>query len=143
MRQPAPFPEAVIASNAKLFLDLFLDTWSAVPDAFTDEAYREYLRCFSDPETVRAMCADYRGVKLDLEHDDADRGSKLSCPVMVLWAGNMPKRPGWQTGQALDMLSVWRARADDVRGHSLDCGHFIPEERPDELIAELLDFLPA
>ena len=142
MRQPAPFPETVIANNAKLFLDLFLDTWSADRDAFTDEAYGEYLRCFSDFETVRAMCADYRGVKLDLEHDDADRGSKLSCPVMVLWAGNMPKRLGWQTGQSLDMLSVWRARADDVRGHALDCGHFIPEERPDELVVELLDFLP-
>ncbi|MDP6833487.1 MAG: alpha/beta hydrolase, partial [Alphaproteobacteria bacterium] len=43
---------------------------------------------------------------------------------------------------SLDMLSVWRARADDVRGRALDCGHFIPEERPDQLIVELLDFLP-
>ena len=62
MRQPAPFPETVIANNAKLFLDLFLDTWSADRDAFTDEAYGVYLRCFSDFEPVRAMCADYRGV---------------------------------------------------------------------------------
>lgn len=143
MRQPAPFPETVIAGNAKLFLDFFLDCWSADLGAFVDEAYAEYLRCFSNPETIRASCADYRGVKLDLEHDDADRGAKLSCPVLVLWAGNMPKRPGWQTGTSLDMLSVWRARADDVRGRALDCGHFIPEEAPEALIAELLDFLPA
>ena len=143
MRQPAPFPETVIAGNAKLFLDFFLDRWSAVPGAFTDEAYAEYLRCFSNPETIRASCADYRGVKLDLEHDDADRGTRLSCPVLVLWAGNMPKRPGWQTGSALDMLSVWQARAEDVRGRALDCGHFIPEEAPEALITELLDFLPA
>ena len=143
MRQPAPFPETVIAGNAKLFLDFFLDRWSAVPGAFTDEAYAEYLRCFSNPETIRASCADYRGVKLDLEHDDADRGTRLSCPVLVLWAGNMPKRPGWQTGSALNMLSVWKARAEDVRGRALDCGHFIPEEAPESLITELLDFLPA
>ena len=89
------------------------------------------------------MCADYRGVKLDLEHDEADRGKMLSCPVLVLWAGNMTKRQGWQTGENLDMLSVWRARAADVRGRALDCGHFIPEERPRELVSELLDFLPA
>ncbi|MDP6707094.1 MAG: alpha/beta hydrolase [Alphaproteobacteria bacterium] len=143
MRQPSPLPETVFSNNAQLFLDFFLDAWSADRSAFTDEAYQEYLRCFSDPETVRACCADYRGVALDLEHDAADRGTKLACPVLVLWAGNMPRRPGWQTGQALDMLSVWRARADDVRGRALDCGHFIPEERPDELVAELLDFLPA
>ena len=143
MRQPAPFPETLISSNAKLYLDFCLDTWTAIPSSFTEEAYAEYLRCFSNPETVRATCADYRGVKLDLEHDDADRGSKLACPVLVLWGGNMPKRPGWQTGQNLDMLTVWRKRADDVRGRSLNCGHFIPEERPEELIAELLEFLPA
>ena len=143
MRQPAPFPETLIGNNAKFYLDFCLDTWTAVPGSFTDEAYGEYLRCFSDPETIRATCADYRSVVLDLEHDAADRGRKLTCPVLVLWGGNMPKRPGWQTGRNLDIMTVWRKRADDVRGRALDCGHFIPEEMPAELIHELLDFLPA
>ena len=53
----------------------------------------------------------------------------------------MPKRPGWQTGGGLDMLTVWREHADDVRGKSLPCGHFIPEEMPDEALAEVLPFL--
>ena len=53
----------------------------------------------------------------------------------------MRKRPGWQTGKSLDILSVWRERAHDVQGKPLDCGHFIPEERPEELVAELLPFL--
>ncbi len=141
MRQPPPLPETVFSANPKLFLDFFLDQWSAVPDAF-DGAYGDYLRCFSDPETVRAMCADYRSVALDLEHDAADRGRKLACPVLALWAGTMPKRPGWQTGAKLDMLDVWRGRADHVQGRALDCGHFIPEEAPDELLEELLAFLP-
>jgi len=141
MRQPSPFPETLIAGNAKLFLDFLLDHWTAVPNAIDGEAYAEYLRCFSDPDTIRAMCADYRAVALDLEHDRADRGTKLSCPTLVLWAGKMPKRPGWQTGASLDMLNVWRMRANDVRGRALDCGHFIPEEAPDELLAELLPFL--
>ena len=87
------------------------------------------------------MCADYRGVALDLEHDNEDRGKLLSCPVLVLWGGKMSKRPGWQTGQNLDMMTVWQKRASDVRGKPLDCGHFIPEERPDELVAELFTFL--
>ena len=141
MRQPYPFPETLIADNPKLFLDFLLDQWTAVPDAFDEPAYAEYLRCFSDPDTIRAMCADYRAIELDLEHDRDDREAKLACPVLVLWAGRMPKRPGWQTGASLDMLSVWRARAHDVRGRALDCGHFIPEEAPEELLSEVLPFL--
>ena len=142
MRQPPPLPETVFSANPKLFLDFFLDQWSAVPDAFDEAAYRDYLRCFSDPETVRAMCADYRAVALDLEHDAADRSRKLACPVLVLWGGDMAKRPGWQTGAKLDMMEVWRGRAEEVKGRALDCGHFIPEEAPDDLLAELLAFLP-
>ena len=141
MRQPSPLPETIFSADPKLFLDFFLDTWSAIPNSFTDAAYNEYLRCFSNPETVRAMCADYRSVALDLEHDQADRGKKLSCPVLVLWGAEMAKRPGWQTGKHLDMMTVWRQRADDIRGKPLPCGHFIPEEKPEELVAELSRFL--
>ena len=111
MRQPSPLPETGFSGNPKLFLDFFLDAWTAVPDSFTQEAYDEYLRCFSDPDTVRAMCADYRAVALDIEHDQADRGALLDCPVLVLWGAEMSKRPGWQTGKDLDMMTVWRQRA--------------------------------
>ena len=141
MRQPSPLPETIFSANPKLFLDFFLENWTSVPNSFTEPAYKEYLRCFSDPETVRAMCADYRSVTLDMEHDDADRGVKLSCPVLVLWGSDMSKGPGWQTGQNLDMMSVWRVRGLNVRGKALECGHFIPEEKPDELVSELFDFI--
>lgn len=143
MRQPAPLPETLIGNSAKAYLDFLLDQWTAVEGAISEDAYREYLRCFSDPETVRATCMDYRSIKLDLEHDEADRGRKLKCPMLVLWAGNMPKRPGWQTGGNLEMLATWRDRAEDVRGQAIDCGHFLPEEAPEETTELLLDFLLA
>jgi haloacetate dehalogenase len=31
--------------------------------------------------------------------------------------------------------------ATDVRGRALPCGHYIPEESPDELLAQVLPFL--
>ena len=141
MRQPAPFPETMIGNSAQVYLDFIFEHWTAVEGAITEEAYAEYWRCFSDPETIRGTCADYRAIELDLQHDDVDRGRKLACPVLVLWAGHMPKRPGWQTGGGLDMLSAWRERATEVRGRSLPCGHFIPEEMPEEALAEVLAFL--
>ena len=143
MRQPAPLPETLIGSNVKVYLDFLLDRWTAVEGAITEEAYEEYLRCFSDPETVRGTCMDYRSIELDLVHDAEDRGRKLKCPMLVLWAGQMSKRNGWQTGKSLDMLTTWRERAEDVRGRAIDCGHFLPEEAPDETAAELLAFLMA
>jgi haloacetate dehalogenase len=143
MRQPAPFPETLIGANPKLYLDFLLDNWTSVEGAITAEAYDEYLRCFSNPDTIRATCADYRGVVLDLQHDTVDRWRKLACPVLVLWGGVMPKRPGWQTGSSLDMMTVWKQRADSVSGKGMNCGHFIPEERPEELVSELLVFLGA
>ena len=104
MRQPAPFPETLMGNNAKMFLDFLLEQWTAVEGAITEEAYAEYLRCYSRPETVRGACMDYRSIEIDLVHDEEDRGRKLDCPVLVLWAGNMPRRPGWQTGAKLDFL---------------------------------------
>ncbi|WP_260326405.1 alpha/beta fold hydrolase [Streptomyces sp. TLI_185] len=39
-------------------------------------------------------------------------------------------------------MEIWRAYADDVTGAEIpECGHFIPEERPEVLPAHLRDFL--
>ncbi len=141
MRQPSPLPETLIGNSTRAYLDFLLERWCAIDGSITSEAYEEYLRCFDNPETIRATCLDYRAIELDLQHDEADRGRKLTCPVLVLWGCNMAKRPGWQTGASLDMLTVWRERATDVRGKGLDSGHFLPEERPAETTAELLAFL--
>ena len=80
MRQPSPFPETLIGNSPKLFLDFLLEQWTAVDGAITPEAYDEYLRCFSDPETLRCMCLDYRSIALDLVHDEADRGRQDRLP---------------------------------------------------------------
>jgi haloacetate dehalogenase len=137
MRQPYPLPETLIGNSARFYFDFLMERWCATEGAITPEAYAEYARCFCTPDGVRASCAEYRAVELDLKHDEADRGRKLECPVVVLWGANTAKRPGWQTGKKLDILSVWRERAQRVRGRGLDCGHFVPEEKPDELLAEL------
>jgi haloacetate dehalogenase len=40
-----------------------------------------------------------------------------------------------------DPLAVWRRWATDVAGRSLPCGHFLAEERPDEVLDALQEFL--
>ena len=140
MRQPHPLPESLIGNSVKFYFDFLMERWCATDGAITPEAYAEYVRCFCNQEAVNSTCADYRSLELDLQHDDVDRGRKLDCPMLVLWGSNTSKRPGWQTGAKLDILKTWRERAHDVRGRGLDCGHFVPEEKPDELTEELLAF---
>ena len=69
------------------------------------------------------------------EIDSADYGQRrIACPLLVLWA---------ERGGAIrrgNPLEVWREWADDVRGQALDCSHFLPEERPEEISAALGDF---
>ena len=38
-------------------------------------------------------------------------------------------------------LADWQERAESVTAKALDCGHYLPEEAPDALLAELLMFL--
>ena len=96
----------------------------------------EYLRCFKDPEMIRASCEDYRAAaSIDLEHDEADRERKLECPLLALWGAKA------LMGKTRDVLNTWREYAKDVRGKALPCGHYLPEESPEETLAALLPFL--
>jgi haloacetate dehalogenase len=135
--QPAPLPETLIAADPVFFLSQFIGNRSAGLSPFAPEAWQEYERCISDPACVHAMCEDYRAAAtIDLAHDRADRdaGSKLSCPIRVLWGMHGVIQRCFQP------LEEWRKIANTVDGHALDCGHYIPEEAPEALVAEIESF---
>jgi len=132
--QPAPFPERLIGAQAEYYLrhSFGLDR---NPGALEPEAFAEYLRCFENPETIRATCEEYRaGAGIDLEHDRADRGRKVNTPLLVLWG----QRSG--QGSGYDMLAVWRDHAENVTGQAIASGHFLPEEAPDDTYRALRGF---
>ena len=137
LAQPDGLPERLIGADPAYWLQEKLRRWSGDPQAFTEEALGEYLRCFADPEAIRASCDDYRaGAGIDDELDRADRGHRrIGCPLLVLWG-----RRG-TAGRATDPLAAWREWADDVQGHDLDCGHFLAEEAPEATLAALDAFL--
>jgi haloacetate dehalogenase len=135
--QPSPFPEQMIGASVELFLRKMLGL-SGTPGAHEPEAYAEYLRCFGNPETIRATCDEYRaGASIDLEHDRADRGRMVTVPLLILWG----ERSG--QGSGYDMLAVWREHAETVMGQAIKSGHFIPEEKPDDAYQALRDFFTA
>jgi haloacetate dehalogenase len=44
-------------------------------------------------------------------------------------------------GRLYDVMAIWRQHAENVTGKALAAGHFLPEEVPDDTLAELLPFL--
>jgi Predicted hydrolases or acyltransferases (alpha/beta hydrolase superfamily) len=136
--QPAPLPETLIGADPDFWLRRKLAHWGRTPTAFTEEAVAEYLRCFRNPATIAASCADYRAAAtIDLEHDEVDVRArrKVDCPLLVLWEAQ-----GF-VGRKYNVLEVWRQYASDVQGHSVPGGHFLPEEAPAETLAALQAFL--
>lgn len=134
--QPAPLPEQMVAAVglAGIFSRMRAATGSD-GGLFAPQALQEYLRCF-DARTIHASCEDYRAsAGIDLEHDRADAGRKLGMPVLAIWGTR------GVVGRMFDCAADWREVADDVTGVALDSGHFVPEERPQEVARAIRDLL--
>lgn len=133
--QPAPLPERMIGADPEFFLRSKCGQWGRTEGAITDAAFADYLRCFQRPETVHAMCEDYRAAAtIDLDHDAADADIKLAMPLLALWGVD-----GF-VGTNYDVLAEWRQVARNVSGHGVPGGHYLPEEAPEETLAALVNF---
>jgi haloacetate dehalogenase len=98
----------------------------------TTEVQKEYARVMSNPDTIHAMCEDYRaGASIDLKHDAADLKKKIGCPLRVLWAekGAM--------GRIYDVMAIWRERGRKVSGRPLPGGHNLQEDVPEMVEEEI------
>jgi len=134
--QKAPLPERMLAGQVPWYILRRLGRGPSGVKHFDKRAIAEYVRVFKDPRTIHATCEDYRAAAtIDLVHDRKDFRKKLQMPVLALWGKH-------GVIEALfNCLSDWREVASDVRGRALPCGHFIPEEKPKELLVELRRFL--
>lgn len=119
------------------------DWWYRVGDKRTQmdpEVWHDFVTAVRNPETVRAMCEDYRaGLTVDRANDDADiaSGRTIDAPTLVVWSAHddMEELYG-------DPVEVWRQWATNVAGGArMDCGHHIAEEAPEQLVEALRPFL--
>jgi haloacetate dehalogenase len=37
-------------------------------------------------------------------------------------------------------VDIWQAWCEDVRGNAIECGHYLPEEAPQETASAILEF---
>ncbi len=126
-------PELLLSGREAEYLDWFLRRKTANPEAFSDADLQEYLRVFKKEGGLRAGLAYYRAASVSAQQNRALAAKgRLTMPVLAL---------GSDQGSISDMATPLRAFADDVRGGSIPfCGHFLPEEQPEAVARELLDF---
>ena len=135
--QPAPLPETLIGANPRAYIEGVMGARHAGLAPFPAEVLDHYGAGFEGTARAAGACGDYRAAAgIDLAHDRRDRaeGRLIEPPLRVLWA---------QHGvieRLFEPLSLWRAVAREVTGHSVDCGHYIPEEAPSEVVEDMLTF---
>lgn len=133
--QPHPLPETLIGADPLFYLRFSLGGWGSEGKSFMDpKVMAEYERCFCAPEAIHAACEDYRAAAtIDLEHDGAEE--KIACPVHVVWGEH------GVVGKLFHPLADWQEKSRlAVSGSAVAAGHFIPEEKPDWLLQQMLAF---
>ena len=129
--QPAPGPENTLKAQN-----------DANAARATTDAAKEYSRIYTDIANLHGMCEDYRAsASVDLKYDEEDlkAGRKITVPLLTLWSTRGP------IGRQFDVLNIWKTYADPSRvsGKGMDGGHYLQEDLPDAVAAEITTFVKA
>jgi haloacetate dehalogenase len=117
------------------------DAWyRADPAKLGPENYADWWRAVHTPEVVFAMVGEYRaGANVDRHDQAADRaaGRLVDCPTLVGWSlqDDLEELHG-------DPVAIWRSWVTGpLEGVTIDSGHHMAEEAPEQVAAALAAFL--
>lgn len=137
LAQPSPLPERTLSTDPRAYVTFILDAWGGAK-AIEPEVVDTYVRTFSHPSSVHAICEEFRaGDTIDIENDRRDRqeGRRIACPMLALWV------QGGFASDFGDPISIWQTWADDVTGQAIEGGHFMMEESPQQVADALEAFV--
>ena len=141
--QPAPMPEKMMGADPDWFIEKKLAKTQQGLSFFHPEALAEYKRCFRNPDTIHAICEDYRacaGIDFDMDTKDFEAGRKIECPALILWgaSGGVGRNSNPSPGE------IWQRYATNIVGaQAMPCGHYLTDEAPVETTAAMRAFFAA
>jgi len=96
-------------------------------------AVDEYTRAYSVPGAMKAGFEYYRAIPLTVQQNQELGNSKLTMPILAV---------GGVMGAGAMTIETMKLVADNVKGVILEhCGHYTPEECPDQFLAHIKAFL--
>lgn len=128
---PVPdLPEALLQGRERIYIEWFFHRKTANPAAtFTQADIDEYERVYAAPGNLRGALAYYRAVFEDIEQNRPLTGHKVRTPILAF---------GGDVGMAPKLFEAMKPLGESVSGGTIEnCGHYIPEEKPD-LLAEMM-----
>ena len=125
-------PEKLIEGKEDIYLNWFYDHTSYNQSAITSEDRQEYIQQYSKPGALRAGFEYYRAVFEDAEQNKEYAKKKLDMPILTI---------GGEASLGNLVTTSFQKVANNVTGITLpNAGHFIPEERPNFLTKQILEF---
>lgn len=121
-------PERLLEGRYRPFIDWLIDFQSTDPAAFSEATREIYANAYNSADAIRASNGWYQAFTRDIA--DAKDYPVLTMPVLAM---------GGIYYAATRMLT--EGKAADVRFVEFPgAGHYLAEERPDDLVRELTDF---
>lgn len=133
--QTLELPETLISGREDIYLGWFYQNYGARKDAISDTAVAEYLRTYRQAGALHAGFEYYRNTPVDIANNEAILAKgKLPMPVLGLGGAE-----SW--GRGTEVLESCQRIANNVRGGVIEgAGHWVPEEQPEALVAQLVKF---
>lgn len=133
--QTLDLPEQLIQGREETYYRWFYEHYGHVRGAIGESDVAEFMRTYANAETTRTGLAYYRALDSDVATNAQFlQDHRLSMPILAIGGGKA-------FGRGEETLSSLRRVGADVRGGVMeDCGHWIAEEQPQWLAAELLRF---
>lgn len=133
--QTLELPEALISGREDIYLRWFYQNYGASKHAISEVAIAEYLRTYCQTGALHAGFEYYRNIPVDIANNQAIlTQGKLPMPVLGLGGAQ-----SW--GRSEEVLESCRNIATNARGGVIKgAGHWVPEEQPEALVTEMVDF---
>jgi pimeloyl-ACP methyl ester carboxylesterase len=123
-------PERLVVGHERAFLEWFYDKATVTRSSIEPSTVDEYLRTFVGREGVLGAMGVYRAAFASIAQTEPLTKAKIRQPVIAI---------GGVKGLGAKVGTMVKLVAENVEAVTLeDCGHFVPEESPDEIVQRVL-----